>query len=644
MFVQYITAFAWGLIVLLAFVGYGRILNLLLLPKKKFDVGMQAAFGLVFSVTIGGLLNLAGVISPFLIKMFVALGILLFLFFLFKNYRAWSMYVRKIFAFVKRNKIFVVIVVALFMIIVGRYSFAVSFFGFNGSDDHHGYMAFPAKMLQTGSLGEDPFNQRRMESSLGGQYFLHAIILSKTSFKNLHITDNGLGYLILILLLIGFLREKKVNKFLALSVVFLMTVVVSPVLNITASYTAAVVVFLIFRLTYPILEYKSKSVWRNALLFALPFSALCALKSTYIVVSVMLFVGCYFIYFRRFGDFRFFKKEFILVVLTIFLFLLPWMLSMFASSGTPLYPIFGRGYNATAYGISQYTMNFDIYSILRLGFEGFIGLTTFLPLVVIAVVAYSLINVEEKKILWLAFFGSLVGVSVLVFLMGGYSLYYYSFAYLFSGILFVSCLLLTGNLRFRRFCNLDSSVIGMVMIVFLSGSFLQKDLSVINNIKYSLDIDSSQLKIGFMNSDLVTENELKQYSDLQKAVPSGEIIMARLDRNFLFDFKRNRIYINDAPGGASLPPGIPLKSGGEAMSDYLLSHNIKYLTYSYGNEANFSRASVSGMLKPHVNPLLRAISENGLAFQDNTMELSKTRKIIYDDGKNLVLDLSIKIE
>ncbi|MFH1968373.1 MAG: hypothetical protein ABIJ84_03230 [bacterium] len=642
MFVQYITAFIWGLIVLLAFIGYGRILNVLLLPKKKFDVGMQAAFGLVLSITIGGFLNLAGVISPSLLKIFIVLGVLVFLFFWFKNYRAWTMFARKVSAFTKRNKIFSVIVVVLFMIIVARYGFAVSFFGFNGADDHHGYMAFPAQMLQTGSLSDDPFNQRRVESSLGGQYFLHAIILSNTSFKNLHITDNGLGYLILILLLIGFLREKKVEKFLGLSVVFLMTVVVSPVLNITASYTAAVVVFLILRLAYPILEFKSKSVWRNALLVALPFSALCALKSTYIVVSVALFIGCYFIYFRRLGDYKLFKREFIVAVLAIFVFLLPWMLSMLASSGTLLYPIFGRGYQGTAYDAFEHVIRFDLYSLLRLFFEGFVSLITLLPLMAIAIIARGLIVSEEKKMFWLVFFGSLAGVSVLVLLVSGYSLYYYSFAYLFPSILFVSSISLIGKLRFRKFYNFDGRVVGVVMMVFLFGVFLQKDLSVIDNIKYSLNIGDGNLKIGLMNSDLINENEFKQYSDLQKAVPEGEIIIARLDRNFLFDFKRNAIYINDAPGGSSLPPGIPLKSGGEAMANYFLSHDIKYIAYSYGNEANFSRASVSGMLKPHVNPLLRAISENGLAFQDNTMELSKTRQIIYDDGKNFVLDLSIK--
>ena len=389
---------------LLAFIGYGRLLNLILSPGKKFDLGMQAAFGLVLSVTAGGFLNLAGVISPFSIKIFIIVGILSFLFFWLKNVRTWPMFARKAAASIKENKIFALAVAIICIIILARYGFAVSFFGFNGADDHHGYMAFPAKMLQTGSLGNDPFSERRVESSLGGQYFLHAIILSATSFKNLHLTDNGLGYIILILLLAGFLIEKKAGRFLGIGAIALMTVVVSPVLNITASYTAAVVVFLFFRLSYPFLEFKSNAPWRNALMIALPLSTLCALKSTYIIVSVVLFVGYYFISFRRIGDYRPLVKECIMAVMAIFIFLLPWMLSMLASSGTLLYPIFGRGYQGTAYGAFEHVVKFDLYSLLRLFFEGFNSLITILPLIAIGIIARCVTVSEEKKFLWYIFF------------------------------------------------------------------------------------------------------------------------------------------------------------------------------------------------------------------------------------------------
>ena len=319
-------------------------------------------------------------------------------------------------------------------------------------------------------------------------------------------------------------------------------------------------------------------------------------------------------------------KEIILAALIIFIFLLPWMLAMLASSGTLLYPIFGKGYQGTAYGAFNHVVQFNLYSLLRLFFEGFDSLITLLPLAAIGLMTYGLVVSEEKKFLWLLFLSASAGVLVIIFLLGGYSLYHYSFPYLLPSILFAAVLSLGSNLNFSHFPNLNGRLFGLVLAVFLLGSFLQRDLFVIQNIKDSINIDGGKPKFGLMNSDIVGESELKQYADLQQAVPAGAIILARLDRHFLFDFKRNPVYINDSPGGASLPPGMPLKSGSEAMADYFLSKHIKYVAYSYGNEASFTRVSVSGMLKAHVNPLLRSIAENGLAFQDYTVELGKTRK------------------
>ena len=81
MLTQYLLAFLWGIVVLIAFVGYGRFINAVLSPKNKFDLGMQAVFGLALSVVIGGFLNFAGVISVFSIQILIIIGILLFLIF-----------------------------------------------------------------------------------------------------------------------------------------------------------------------------------------------------------------------------------------------------------------------------------------------------------------------------------------------------------------------------------------------------------------------------------------------------------------------------------------------------------------------------------------------------------------------------------
>ncbi len=62
----YIGAFVWGFILLAAFVGYGVALGRLL-RFRRYDGGLAAGWGLAFLIVVGGVLNLARVISPGLI-------------------------------------------------------------------------------------------------------------------------------------------------------------------------------------------------------------------------------------------------------------------------------------------------------------------------------------------------------------------------------------------------------------------------------------------------------------------------------------------------------------------------------------------------------------------------------------------------
>src|SRR5262249_32512327 len=69
-------------------------------------------------------------------------------------------------------------------------------FNFNRHDDFHAYIVFPRKMIQTGELGRDPFSVRRMVASLGGQSFLHALVLAGLQEQNLHLMEPGIGLLL----------------------------------------------------------------------------------------------------------------------------------------------------------------------------------------------------------------------------------------------------------------------------------------------------------------------------------------------------------------------------------------------------------------------------------------------------------------
>lgn len=93
------------------------------------------------------------------------------------------------------------------------------------------------------------------------------------------------------------------------------------------------------------------------------------------------------------------------------------------------------------------------------------------------------------------------------------------------------------------------------------------------------------------------------------------------------------------PGNSSLPPGMPMFKGDEALASYLISKSIRYLAYSYKNEAGFPKKLAKRRNRPEENPITRIEAQNVLAFHENLEKLAKTRKVIYDDGEIFVLDL-----
>ena len=48
------------------------------------------------------------------------------------------------------------------------------------------------------------------------------------------------------------------------------------------------------------------------------------------------------------------------------------------------------------------------------------------------------------------------------------------------------------------------------------------------------------------------------------------------------------------------------------------------------------------MLKVHVNPWLKTEAMNLIDFQENFIKLAKHKKVLYDDGINIVIDLSLE--
>ncbi len=632
----YTLIFFYGWAMLLSFIGFGWLVTTLLLNHKSFAIGTQAVFGVIVFLLVGGYLDFFKVVSPTSLLSVIGVGLLIFIYALSQNYRVTIDWFNAAWRVIKSNKQWALVLGLVLLLIIFRYALAVAFFPFHTSDDYQGYLVFPEKMIQTGQLGNDPFSERRIVSSLGGSYLLSAAVLAVGSLKNLHLIDHGLGVVMLLLVLIELLTQLKLRKWYALLVVLLVVLIPSPSGNVTSFFLAAAIFLALFRLVY----FKEKiSDWRLLSVVGFLTLGLVILKTNLVIPALALY-GCFFIFCFYLRSWKIWLPQGLIIFALAIIALAPWLLSMLASSGTLFYPFLGPGFYGTRYGnFAGHFMLFNIFSLFRLITEFISSINLFIPLFILLILIFRR-PAKNKFILGSIALSCLLGIVAVIYGVGGYSLYYYTFPFVLPTVIFLLTIELADSGSTEN-PTADSSVYPLLLAVLMVGLFIQKDLGLMTDIKASLSFDQG-IKVGLINTELVTLEERQQFINLQNSIPAQATLLARLDKNFVFDFRRNNVFIIDLPGGSSLPPGLPFRQGGERLADYLLSVGIQYVAYSYGNEANFSKQGNSGMLRAHVNPWLKAETEHSFDFQDSLMELAKSRKIIYDDGKNFVLDLSLK--
>ena len=648
---SYLFSFLWGIVILFSLIGWGGVINRIFFPKYRIDWGQKAAWGIAFSVFVGGILNVTGTISRATILVYLGAGLLYWLFDIFRTKRSdiGSLFNR--IDNYRKDKIVVVGILVVFSLLLLQYGGWVStkaydgqrqdlFHTFNSGDDFHAYCVFPEKMIQTGSLGPDPFSERRLTSSLGGHYFLHTFILSMLSVKNLNIIDPGLGIIIAVGLLLGCFKNKGTPKRAAVFLLLFILLTPLPKANISA-LMIPVALFLSFFRTLDWEGLRTSGFLANAFIIALLAAAICSLKSNLIPACGILFALSYFIYIIKSKIKKKAVYEFFIATILVGVFLLPWMISMYQSSGTLLYPIFGKGYHGSVYGgtfLARWaglTISKGIRTLLYYLGEPYVA--SLMLLSFISFISRPAKFVRRGASLSISI-SAILGTIIMLIITRLPSPRHY-FAFLFSAIIILMMLALSNieekdNSKFKSFTAVFTSVLIAGIIIGSNWSSLRW----LSYPRFKTWQCIPSIKTGIANAPLISDEVVFRHTRMQQSIPQGETVLARLAYPFLLDFKRNRIFIADWPGGASLPPGMPSFKGAEALANYLISKSIRYVAYSYANEANFSW-KLYGKRINHGNNTIRTLARHAFDFQNNLKQLGKTRKRIYDDGYIFVLDL-----
>jgi hypothetical protein len=454
------------------------------------------------------------------------------------------------------------------------------------------------------------------------------------SVQNLHVLDSGLGLLIILGLLWGTMQEHGISPAGSVGALLVFLLIPAPTSNITSLYTGLALFLSLYR-TLDWKEFPSSPFVSRLLIIAMLSAAICSLKSNFIPACVFA-LSCSFLC-HLFGksNRRIAAAEAVSTGLLVFAFMLPWMISMYQSSGTLLYPLLGRGYHQSVYGTSlspysELTVPRTATLILK-------HLSEAPSLVLLSLGIWYFLSKERKVIgreaaLSLAC-GAVLGEVVITLATGGESVDRQSFPFLMGAtiVLMMEGLRTREVFRGKELQGLAGLLVTVTAAALLVGSFWDRSrLMYVERLR--------NIQLGFENLPLVTDLEVEEYKKLQGSVPAGGIILTRLDKPFLLDFRRNRVFLMDQAGEASLPPGMPLFQGSEPLASYLIAKSIRYVAYSYGDEAGFTRY-FSYMLSPYNNVWGRTIAQHTYDTQDNLTELGKTRKRIYDDGKSFVLDL-----
>jgi len=644
---NFLPVFFWGLAVLAALTGWGRLLG-----QSQKSAGHNPAadwleapaWGIALSSLIGGLLNLAGLATQVGMVIFILAGCTLFAFSLIapvKNlaqHARWRSYLTD-----WRWLALLALPLSALAVRFGASVMIDTFFPYstwsahtiiNPQDDALSYLVSPERMLQTGSIGQDPFNSRQMMSALGTQHFLNALELAIFPVDNVHVIEGGVALAAACLAAAGLGVRLKLGRTGA-TLLMLVPLISRPwFVNVSSTNTSVVVLIALGSALIQL--FKPDAPPRRWLIISgMLLGAACALKGTTIPTAGVLMVGAAGLTALAQKSWRPLALGALAGLLALAA-MLPWMWWQYHSSGTLLYPILGRGFHVEVFFPSKLVpFHGDAVDALKLG----LILPITLLIALLLSWTFSTVRASADETTATVTLAMVAGWAVAWPLIAVSTEYNGVGRYLIAARLAALTMALAygwhvgqqlserSGWRRARYTGpflLAALLLGQPTELYLSyGQIVPHDLT--NGLTGKLHYWTSLRTL---------------YQMAQAAVPADAKILTYTDTPFLFDFTSNSIFVADWPGESSPPPGMPVNQGGEAVAAYLLAQNIRYVIYSYKSEADFPRSVYSIYLDRRLGDVLNRTAVLSFAFQDDITELAQTRVHLYDDGYLYVLDLA----
>ncbi len=625
--VHFLWALVWCTLLVIAFAGWGHLLLRLLLARAP-SFGLAACVGLSLSVLLGGIFNLVHLIMGWVLICYTLIGLALALGQFFQPKReaimpeatviepSWGL-----------SLIFQrVVLIGFLSLLIFRIASTPRVESYNPEDDSMFYLPVVQKMTAMHHLAADPYSARRIESSLGGGYFLQGLVLACLPLDNIQMADRYIGLILMVLVAVRLARNFALSR--TETFLFLLFLISIPAMGLNLTFNVlptALILAMILAATER--AYFLERPGLQALLIGLMAGTICCLKSTYLPHAVVFCVALYFLRGLEKG-WRYTLNGWAFVAIGAVLVLAPWMIAMRMDSGTFFYPIFGPGYDFAAYHQFPTPNQVKPADIFRL------GAIYFLPLGGYIFTQAVLLRRGEGKSAFLALaLAGLLGTLATALATGGDSVQRYSFPIVFPALV-LSYLQFASEVRLRPGWRAGYLLqgCGIVLLVMWTKSHF-------DHLEYAHMLHD--VRASMADQPLDRPETTEEYARLNDAMPKDGVVLATLQHPYLLHLDEH-ILLADWPGCASLPPGWPIKQDGEALAKYLQGHSIRYIAYNYEDNQ-----IIYDYLHPEKFPFLslwqQVQQRSFMLAAGQYLELKQSRRMVYDDGKVFVLDLSQRI-
>jgi len=570
----FVTGLLWAAWLIASFFGWGAIADRIL--RARLEPGEKGAWGLAAFVTIGGVLELTGLGHRSVL--FSVLGIGVFFLELPPG-------VRRSRRFDGGHTFATAIVGALFALALAASLHGTIWNGgehrdFDFHDDYQSYLVFPQKMIQTGEMGRDPFDVRRL-LALGGQTSLQGAVVCALPVRATHLMEQGIAPLLAAFLLAAWMRRRRVDSRLGLLVLALLAILpFGEIRTNTTSVMTTLVLLLALAVWLGRDIDERTSIRTSGLGTALLASALLSLKATVIPPLGLFLAGCFVLAFLREGDKKSIRGEAILTAGAMAVFLAPWMISMFRSSGTFFFPILGPGTYMThwAKGLANSVADETIPWRDRWG----MALELMRPMLPVGLLVFV---ARDRRLRQPAFLLGAIAILDCFLLAIAHdphiprSLIRYHFPFLVAGAL---------ALLVSAFEETDGETAGFR---FETAAGIVAAAILIFQLREPIEANSKQMAENLIDAfharEVAYAEARNEIDGLLDPIPKGARVLTRLRYPFLLDFRAHDVLVMGLPGMASPSPGIPLSSNPESLRKFLVDHGVRYL--AYGGKRDDSR-------------------------------------------------------